>query len=178
MFYKNMFKSLLRWCFGYRLIEVVEDFDVPLNATHILVIKGKKLRGRLYNNMFVYDELIPDNNTFLLSYNKKENLVYDKICSKFHQLSLAEFINLAFPNQELYIEYIKVEHFLDRTFNVHYTQRVSRDDGYFCACTGNAENCIYHKFLIENLYKKYIQNDGVTKNSNSRRNFNDYRSLV
>ena len=167
-----MFSKILNLCFGYRKLEEIRhNIDIPIDATHMLIIDSEKeIIGRKYTSIYKYNTIYLDN--LVLPYDDYNDVVYDNFCSVFDNISLGEFINLVIPNQELEIKYIPLNDYMANNIKPVVTEYTSIDDGYMCKCKNNSYNCVYHKFLIENLYKKY-KNDVLTKSS-SNCNFYDY----
>lgn len=171
-----MFSKILNWCFGYsRLEEIKHNIEIPIDATHMLIIdSNKEIKGRKYSSIYKFKTIYLDK--IVLPYDDYNDIVYDNFCSVFDNITLGEFINLVVPNQELEIKYIPLNDYMANHIKPVVTEYTSINDGYMCKCKNNSYDCVYHKFLIENLYKKY-KNDVLTKNS-SYSNFYNYDRSV
>ena len=151
-----MFNSLFNWCFGYTPLDKYENnLVIYADCDYIVVIKSNTstLKFRKYTNLFKFVK--KDTNSLELVYNSKRDIIYtDRFCV-FDKLKLTEFIHLVLPNAQLEINYIPVEDYYSNFYIPDMTDYFEEEDNYICKCKSNSEKCIYHKFLIENLYNKY-----------------------
>ena len=159
-----MCSYLYNWYYGYSLLENVDRDKMPQNFTHVLIIKGSgKLNIRKYKN--IYDFYTIKLNKIELYYNDIYDNVFSDNYTSFETMSLPEFINFVLPKQELDIYHIKRENYLNNNMKQSFFQKVYMNDGYMCRCQNSSKNCVYHEFISENLYKKYIKNDSSSENT-------------
>ena len=165
------------WFYGYDILEQVDRESIAADTTHVLVIKNdERLRVRKYKN--IYDFYTINLNKVELYYNKNKDKLYVGDYTSFDNLSLPEFINIVLPQQELDIYYITLESYLDNSMIPDFYEKVYTNDGYMCKCKNSCNKCIYHEFISENIYSKYIKNDNSSENTDICHKYDDGGGLV
>ena len=161
-----MFSKILNWCFGYEQLSDIEtQIDIPDDANYMLVIKGDgELEARKYLSSYKFMNIYFDE--LILPFNESDNIVYDQVCSKFDKLPLLEFIHLVLPNKNIEVNYVPIHMYMTGIKRPSMIDYFEEKEDYICTCKKDAKKCLYHKFLIENLYKKY-KNGLSSENSNS-----------
>lgn len=150
-----MISKILDWCFGYNLLENYEDLVIPQNATHVISIKGDDfITVRKYKDNFIFNNILTKH--IVLTYNNHHDVIYDNIYTNYTNLTLHEFIHLVLPNQEFEVRLIPIDYYITGDNHPVETYYYIKDSKYICQCDNDAEKCNFHKFLIENLNKKYI----------------------
>lgn len=172
-----MCSFIYNWFYGYDVLEQVDRDRVTPDATHVVIIKSdQKLKVRKYKNIYEFYTIYL--NMIELYYNKNEEKLYSGDYTSFDYLTIPEFVNLVLPRQELDIYYVKLHPYLDNNMTPDYHEKVFINDGYMCKCKNSCNKCIYHEFISENLYKKYIKNDSTPENTDVRNKYDDGWSLV
>lgn len=171
-----MISKLINLCFGYSSLEQKKKIMIPEDTTHMIIFKSNKkyLLSRQYKTLYKYKTISSE--CLTLPYNKNKGVVYNESNCHFDYLTLPEFKNLVIPNEEIEIIYIPLNDYMNNNIKPVVTKYFFSQDSYICKCKNNSYKCIYHKFLIENLYLKY-KNDDFTKNTDSDNYYNDDRSL-
>ena len=153
-----MFHNIINRCFGYKELEITDNtFAITSDTDYIVLIKSETLLElRKYVSMFRYKKVYTNN--LMLAYNSEKDIIYDDNFTIFDKLTLTEFIHLVIPNKKLEINYILLEDYHDNLLISEMKDFYDKQENYMCKCRLNSEKCVFHKFLIENLYNKYIKN--------------------
>ena len=172
-----MCSYIYNYFYGYDILEQVDRQRIVAGTSHILLIKNKgKLKVRKYKNIYDFHNI--NLNKIELYYNKNEEKLYTGDYTSFDYLTVPEFINLVLPKQELDIYYITLDSYLDNSMIHDFYEKVYMNDGYMCKCKNSCNKCLYHEFISENLYKKYIKNDSSSENTDICHKHDDGWSLV
>ena len=172
-----MCSMFLRWLIGYKIIRQVDDGEIPISATHILSIKSENfMKVRTYNMMNNF--FISKVRSFDVAYNNITDEVFSNNYTNFEKLKMSEFLHIVVPNEKLHIYHITKSSYMNNT-NIYDFYEIFEPDGNLCKCThSESRKCLYHNFVLEKLYSKYIKNDSSTENTDFCNKYDNDWSMV
>lgn len=170
--------NIFRWLVGYKVIRQVEEEEIPYTSTHILRIKSESFM-KVRNYDIMDDFSVSKVRSFDVAYNKNTDEVIAKNYTNFEKLRVSEFLHVVVPNEKLHIYHISRDSYLDNTniYDLYYI--LEPDENYMCKCTYYEKSqCLYHNFIFEKLYSKYIKNDSSSENSDFCNKHDNDRCVV
>lgn len=170
--------NIFRWLVGYKVIRQVEEEEIPYTSTHILRIKSESFM-EVRNYDIMDDFSVSKVRSFDVAYNKNTDEVFAKNYTNFEKLKMGEFLHTVVPNQKLHIYHIPKKSYLDNTNVYDFYEIFEPIENYMCKCTYYEKSqCLYHNFIFEKLYSKYIKNDSSTENSDFCNNYDNDWGMV
>ena len=123
--------------------------------THLLHIKSdSSMKVRIYiseTNFYTID--LRD---LYIKYNRVTQKVRSKNYTPFEVLDMNEFLHLVIPNENYDIFRIPERETWQASGMYDEMSTYTSKEDYMCTCSKtSSEECLFHKFIMENLYIKY-----------------------
>ena len=149
---------------GYKANQKIDINFLSPNTSHItILVSANSMKFRKYTSL--YDFEVQNINSIEICYNITTDKYLCEKFSPFRTLDFGEFVHMHLPKERFQIYQVSVENYINNTMKLHHYDYFVPDENYMCKCGNSNRECVYHEFITEKLYIKYIKNDCITENS-------------
>lgn len=181
IFYRKAIKMLWELYYelsrGYKINQKIDLNSLSPDVTHIVIlINTDYMKFRKYTSL--YDFNIQNIKSIEIAYNYKTDTYFCEEFSPYKTLDTGEFIHMHLPKERFHMYRISIDNYTSGIMKADLCEYFVPEENYMCKCDSSSKKCLYHEFITEKLYMKYIKNDRITKNSNVCNDYDDVWSMV